>query len=421
MDRSFFIATIGCKVNWCDSERIAAAACAAGWRRAVSARDADVCVVNTCTVTAHADATARKIARQARRENPAAPVILAGCLPRVNGQAAMFDGVNAMVASHSEADVVAAMAAALTQVPGTTAPSPANPPSAQRRPAARTRAFVKVQDGCDQRCAYCIVPRARGAARSVPLAQVLDEVAERAREGFKEIILAGINLATYADGAARLPDLLHAVAKLDAVPRIRLSSVEANAVDARFLEIMATQPSIMPHLHVPLQSGSNRVLDAMNRKVTADMFLDAVRLLRSARPDATATTDVIVGFPGETEDDVGETLDVVRRAECAKVHVFPFSPRPGTAAALLKPRVQAAIVREREQRLLDCAHALAVQCRARFVGVPLSVLIEAKRRGAFEGFSQNYLRVRTMRPDLKSNDIVILVVDGTTTEFVATP
>jgi len=422
VQRTFYLATLGCKVNWCDSGLIAAAAAAAGWRRVAHPGDAAVCVVNTCTVTAHADASARKLINQTRREQPSAPLLVAGCMARVQHDTlAALAGVDQVVESIEPAAVIAAMEAASKQYtppPDATVCRPEHEPSASRRPAERTRAFVKIQDGCSQQCAYCVVPQARGVPRSVPLATVLDEVTRAGSEGFREVVLTGVHLAAYDDGTNRLPDLLEAVARLGAVPRIRLSSIEATAVNTALLDVFTTHASLMPHLHIPLQSGSDRVLSLMRRTVTTEAFVDAVRRFRAACNLATVTTDIIVGFPGESDDDFTATRRLVTEIEFGKVHVFRFSPRPGTAAAAMRAQfVPVSIARARDEQLIETAHAAAARCRVRFTGVPLSVLIEHRRRGCFEGYSENYLRIRTTLPGLRPNESVRLAVDGATTTF----
>lgn len=415
-EKRFYLHTLGCKVNWCDSEEVARVAAARGWRRVRAVGDADVAVVNTCTVTAHADATARKVIRAVRRANPRAPVIVMGCYARTEAEAVGGLVENVRVVKECSA------AAAVAEMEEALAACGAGEGQGVRAPVAlagtRTRAFIKVQDGCDQWCAYCKVPLARGTPRSEPLREVLRRVEERVAEGFKEVVLTGVNLALYRDGEVGLAGLLRAVASLGAVPRIRLSSVEATVVDERLLEVFGEFSCVMPHVHMPLQSGSPQVLERMRRVVTRERFLAAARAFYACRPEGVITTDVMVGFPGETVADVAATIEVIEEVVFGKVHVFPFSVRPGTLAARMAGRIAPAEIRRREAQVLVAAGAAARRCRERFVGKPLQVLIEQQRGGWWEGFAQNYLRVRTRRPGLRAGCIVELCVDERETEFV---
>jgi len=415
-DKRFFLHTLGCKVNWCDSDTLVRAAQARGWQQVRVARDAHIAIVNTCTVTAHADATARKIIRALKRANPAAPLIITGCYARTDAAALarVADGLHIVPdATHG---ATLALMESLVDPHHATADN--DVVQTVERAASRTRAFIKIQDGCDQYCAYCKVPLARGAARSVPVRAVRELVRLRAAEGFQEIVLSGVNLAQYNDQGAGLADVVRAVAALDCVPRIRISSVEAHVVNDALMQVFADYPALMPHLHIPLQSGSPRVIERMRRPVSRAQFMAAARAFYACRPDAVITTDVLVGFPGETEEDLADTLAVIDELAFGKVHVFPFSPRPGTMAAGMKPRIAPAEIRARETRVLAAARAAANRCRIRCAALPLHVLIEQQRRGWWEGFSQNYLRVRSRRLGLRPGQIVELTLNAAETQFV---
>ncbi|MCX7847156.1 MAG: tRNA (N(6)-L-threonylcarbamoyladenosine(37)-C(2))-methylthiotransferase MtaB [bacterium] len=437
-ERRFYLQTLGCKVNWCDSDAFARAARSRGWVQVGRVSDAQVALVNTCTVTGHADATARKVIRALHRANPSIPLIVAGCYARTDAAsvAQVCEGVH--VVPGLPVDATLALMEQLAEAAGEQPHGAKGEPDlatgetlgvrscdsmrGSSSPVAlapgRTRAFIKIQDGCDQRCAYCKVPLARGPSRSVPVGAVLQQVEARAAEGFREIVLTGVNMALYRDGTTGLAGLLRAVAGLGMVPRIRLSSVEATAVDECLLAVFAAHPSVVPHIHMPLQSGSPRVLARMQRVVTREQFCAAAREFYRCRPDGVITTDVLVGFPGETPADVAETRAVIEEIGFGKVHVFPFSPRPGTAAAAMPGRVRPAEVRAREAEIIRAAAEAARRCRERFLGVPLPVLIEQQRDGWWEGFSHNYLRVRTRRRGVRPGDIVELTVNQRDTLFV---
>ncbi len=415
-DKRFFLHTLGCKVNWCDSDTLARTARTQGWRQTRHAADAAVCVVNTCTVTGHADATARKVIRALQRENPAAPVIVTGCYARTDAGVLerLVEGAR-IVAGAQPQQTLALMESLVRSRPAQGGAASA----AEAEPAAgRTRAFIKIQDGCDQWCAYCKVPAARGPARSVPLPTVLDLMRARAAESYQEVVLTGVNLAVYRDNNDTLADVVRAVAALQCMPRIRLSSVEASAVDDKLLAVFAEFPALMPHLHLPLQSGSARLLERMHRPVTRAVFLDAARAFHAYHRDAVITTDVLVGFPGETDSDVDATIEVIEELTFGKVHVFPFSVRAGTAAARMAGQIAPAVIRAREERVMAAAHGAAARCRARFAAAPLAVLVEQRRRGWWEGFSHNYLRVRSRRGDLQHGQIAQLIVNKDDTQFI---
>lgn len=414
-DKRFFLHTLGCKVNWCDSDMLVRAARERGWVRVRHARDARVAILNTCTVTGHADATARKFIRAIKRANPAIPLIVVGCYARTDAAALAAVAVGVHVLPHAVNGSTLALMETLVAASSTL---DADAPDASEPAPSRTRAFIKIQDGCDQWCAYCKVPLARGPARSVPVASVLELVRARAAEGFQEIVLTGVNLALYNDNGADLADVLREVAALGCVPRIRLSSVEANAVGDKLLRVFADCPALMPHLHLPLQSGSPRVLTLMRRCVSRDTFMAAARAFYACRPDAVITTDVLVGFPGETENDLAATVAVIEEMSFGKVHVFPFSPRPGTLAAQMKPHIAPAVIRAREALVIAAASAAAQRCRARFLAQPLPVLIEQQHRGWWQGLSHNYLRVRSRRPGLQAGQVVELLVNADDTQFV---
>ncbi|NLF39192.1 MiaB/RimO family radical SAM methylthiotransferase [bacterium] len=419
-NKTFYLYTLGCKVNWCDSERIAHDASVAGWTRVAVPRDATVCLVNSCTVTAHADATCRKTARAVWRANPGAAVIVTGCSAAVEEDAlrSMPEIADAVPGSDS-ARIIAAMEQAARNAIGSAAgTAPAASPGKFTRATARTRVFVKIQDGCDQFCAYCRVPLARGMPRSIPMDDVIAKVRELDAAGVREVVITGIHLAGYRHAGHTLADVVSAVMDRTAIPRIRIISLDARGVTDGLLALFTHAGRLMPHLHIPLQSGSDAVLGRMNRRVSTGVFGDAARRFLDAVAGATVSTDVIAGFPGETEDDAAQTLKVLSEMPFAKVHVFPFSPRPGTAAAkMARQFVPAAEIARREHALIEAGRAAAARCRALFAGAALSVLFESRHGGAWEGFSQNWLRVRSTQPGIAHNDIRDVSIDGICNRF----
>ncbi|HET6498982.1 MAG TPA: tRNA (N(6)-L-threonylcarbamoyladenosine(37)-C(2))-methylthiotransferase MtaB [Coriobacteriia bacterium] len=398
--RSVHVKTLGCKVNQAESAGVVAALTASGARFAV-AREAEIVIVNTCSVTAEADRKARKAIRRALG-SPAHPTVLVtGCLAALDP-----DGVAALgerVVVEPDRERVFAVASAVAGLVEVT-----TPPDARSANGPRTRVAVKVQDGCDACCAYCVVPFARGEPRSVDLRAVVHEVEALAASGVAEVVVTGINLGRYRSAGAALPGLVRAVASTG-VKRVRLSSVEPLGVTRDLADTFAETPQLCPHLHVPLQSGSDDVLEAMRRGYSAAEYLERLALLRDAVPGIAVTTDVMVGFPGETESDFARTLSVIEQAEFARLHVFRYSSRAGTRAADLDGQVdatvasrRAAVVREYDARL---RRAYARKRR----GQEADVLVE--RVGAdttwASGTTEDYLKTRfAAATGMKQGDVV---------------
>jgi threonylcarbamoyladenosine tRNA methylthiotransferase MtaB len=354
---------LGCKVSRTDAQAIREQLTEAGHTEVEPGR-ARVRVVNTCCVTAEAVAKSRKAVRRAART--AERVLVTGCGANLAGAA--FDDVAANVTVlRGRPETIPRLVAGWVGDLGCAGPQAAFP---------RTRAYVKVQDGCSFTCSYCVIPQVRGPSRSRAAADVLADVARRARQGHREVVLTGINLGCFRDRPAgmRLSDLIVAAADVDGIERVRLSSIEVNHVTDEVLDAM-THPGVARHLHVPMQSGDDGVLEAMRRRYTADRFLAAVRRARELVPGVNLTTDVIVGHPAEDDSAFQRTLALVRDAGFTRVHVFPYSPRPGTADAASDP-VPAAVKAERSRRLRELADRQAAAHRRALVGTRQRVLVE---------------------------------------------
>ncbi|MDH7490595.1 MAG: tRNA (N(6)-L-threonylcarbamoyladenosine(37)-C(2))-methylthiotransferase MtaB [Anaerolineae bacterium] len=384
------LASLGCKLNQSEMESLQAQLEAAGWELS-PAHEADVIVLNTCAVTAEAARKSRQALRRLRAEAPGAHLVATGCYaelwPQEVEAAARPDSV---VGNRDKARLADLLHA---QFPGVAA-------TVRKRRAApawpRTRAFVKIQDGCDNACAYCVVHIARGPSRSLPADGVVAQVREAAEAGRKEVVLTGVNIGAYGldTGGPDLGDLIGRILAETAVPRIRLSSVEPWSFREEWLALWA-DPRLCPHFHLPLQSGSDAVLRRMNRPCSAGDFLRLVETIRHSLPDAAITTDIIVGFPGETEADHRATLALAERAGFARAHVFPFSPRPGTPAASMSDAVPRDEVLRRAAELRALGARLAAVYAQRFVGRTMDVLWEQSPRGGiWTGLTVNYLRVR---------------------------
>ena len=381
---TFAVSFLGCKVSLADAEAIRDALRAAGHEER-EAGQAEVHVVNTCAVTVEAEKKSRKVVSRSARGG--ARTFVSGCAAGLN--AGQFGGPGVAVVARDPDRAAAEILEVLGTGPacGNDAPAPA--------PGGRTRAFLKVQDGCDNRCSFCVIRVARGPGRSRPAGDLVAEVARRVAEGRPEVAVTGISV-----GAYRAPDtgddLAGLVRRLCAVPgleRLRISSIEPDDLGPALLAVLAADPVAAPHLHVPLQAGDPAVLRAMQRHHTADEWLEAVSRARRRVPGLNLTTDVIVGFPGEDEAAFGRTVALVEEAGVTKVHVFPFSARPGTPAAAMPGHLAPEVVRERAGRLRDLSDRQGARHRRARVGSADRVLVErVLADGARTGYGADYTR-----------------------------
>jgi threonylcarbamoyladenosine tRNA methylthiotransferase MtaB len=389
---SFAVKFLGCKVYQADAMIARRALLAAGHTEA-GEDEADLHVINTCCITSEAEAKSRQAVRRSLRT--ADRVLVAGCAVNLNG--AQFADIDARVSAFvgTAEEVAGAMAAGLGACADLEHRVPARrSPGTSDRASDRTRGFVKIQDGCDCHCAYCIIPTVRGAARSRPAGAVLEEARRRVEQGQPEMVLTGISVGDYRDPEAglELGELMVAVAQVPGVERVRLSSVEVIHVKDSLLEALATEPKVCPHLHVPMQSGDDQVLDAMGRHYTADEYLQAIATLRQAVPHVNVTTDVIVGFPTETEDAFQRTLDAVDAAGITKVHTFSYSPRPGTVAEGLGDRVPPDEKKRRSRELRGRSEVRSRHHRNAKLGVLERVLVDKTADTQCSGYTADYTR-----------------------------
>lgn len=403
--------TLGCKVNQYDTETMAAAFRRAGYRLVDFADRADVYVVNTCTVTGEGGRKSRQMVRRARRLNPEAVVVVAGCLPQTEPErVAAMPEVDLVLGTDDRRRVVEL--AELARERGLTINNVKDILQVEEFEdlplegfGDKTRAVVKIQEGCEEFCSYCIIPFARGPVRSRRPESVQAEVERLAAAGFPEIVLAGTHLGAYGRDLGAGPDLaamLEIIHQVDGIRRIRLSSVEPMDVDEGLLSTMARLPRVCQHLHLPLQSGSDRVLAQMGRRYDRGKYLDLVGLARQLMPDLGLTTDIMVGFPGETDADFRDTCDAVRQARFSRTHIFPYSPRRGTRAARFSGQVPTATKKERCQELDEIAREYSRRFIAGYVGQVVEVLVESEGGG----FTDNYIRVTFDAPDSLAGRLV---------------
>ena len=398
-------ATLGCKVNQYDSATIGTLLRQHGCTVVPFAAGADVCIVNSCTVTDRADAESRQLVRRAKRLNPRARVVLTGCFAQTQSrEAAALPEVDYVVGIGRLPDILRAVRGEVGDeedpvfVDDVRRASRVSTFGAQVF-TGQTRAFLKVQEGCDLFCSFCIVPFARGRSRSVPPRQVLDELKRLAERGFQEVVLTGIHLGGYGRDltpAVNLVDLVEMMSDVAPMARIRLSSIDPPEVTSRLLGLMARSKVLCPHLHMPVQAGVDSVLHRMRRRYDTALVADVITEIRRVLPTAGLGTDVIAGFPGESDAEFASGVDFLRQASFTYFHVFPYSRRTGTTAAKARDPVPRQTVTARARVLRRLGATKRRVFATRFVGTELPVLIEHTRdreTGCLVGYSRNYLRV----------------------------
>lgn len=383
--------TLGCKVNQCETEGIRASLERLGFVTAPFGSRADVYIINTCCVTSTAESKSRSAVRRARRANPDGFVVVTGCCAELDPAAVARDCDADLMIGNTDKDSISERVAARF---ASALPERATL-SRKVRPRLRTRAMVKAQDGCDHFCSYCVVPFARRGMRSRPPDEVLAEIRSLADFGYREIVLTGIRLGAYESDGKRLPDLVRDARTVSGVERIRLSSVEPWEVDDSLLDSM-DHPHVCRHLHIPLQSGDDSVLELMNRPYSSEDYTRTVARARERIPGIGITTDVIAGFPGETEDAFANTCRVIDEISFARLHVFRYSARPRTAAAGMDGQVDANTKRQRAHVLSELGRLGAIRFGTAHIGKTLDVLVESRASAAehLTGFADNYLEVR---------------------------
>ena len=406
MKKTVGIYTLGCKVNQYESEAIAQALESHGFALADPDGSCDVYVINTCTVTAESDRKARQFIRRALSHNPYAHVLVTGCLSQVDPDSiCAICGVDYVCGNRNKMSLVDAAVRLCKEGHKSEKPI-CNVPSltdASFEPMSicrfnRTRAYVKIEDGCQNHCTYCIIPSARGAIRSKPIPDVLREVSELTQGGCREIVLTGIETASWGKDLkdTSLCDLLEQVNAIEGIGRVRLGSLDPSLMRPAFVERIAHLDALTPHFHLSVQSGSDRVLAAMKRKYNRTQVLQAIERLRDAIPDVQLTTDVIVGFPGEEQEDFEQTMDLLRRARFLTVHVFPYSKRAGTPAAQMPKQIPNNVKKQRVHIVSDLADQIRRELLLEAVnrGRERQVLFESYRDGIAVGHTPEFIEVR---------------------------
>ena len=421
MKNTYNIITLGCKVNQYESEAVEEIFKARGFER--KENNADVYVINTCTVTNMSDRKSRQMISRARKDNPDAIIAVMGCYSQVKPEdVAKIEGVDIILGSRNKEEVVDLCEdmlqnkEAIDQVISVSEEKTIEDLEISNQ-TEMTRAYMKIQDGCNMYCSYCLIPYARGNVVSRPMDSIVKEAERLAKNDFKEIVLTGIHVASYGkdfkDGTS-LIDVIENVAKVEGIERIRLSSMEPRHITSDFLERMKATKKACDHFHLSLQSGSDDVLKSMNRKYDTKVFKEKIDLIRQVFPNAGLTTDIIVGFPGESEENHKETMDFVKEIKFAKTHLFKYSKRDGTKAAAMKGQVNGNIKKDRLKDLEAIEKTNREEFLQKQVGKTLSVLFEEKSdmEGFKSGYSTNYLRVNVENPGLPTNEIYDVKITG---------
>ena len=413
MKNTFNIITLGCKVNQYESEAVEEIFQARGYEK--KQNNADIYVINTCTVTNMSDRKSRQMISRARRDNPEAVIAVMGCYSQVKPEeVAAIEGVDVVLGSRNKEEVVDLCEnvlqnkKAIDKVLSFSETKTIEELEISNQEA-MTRAYMKIQDGCNMYCSYCLIPYARGNIASRDMDSIKEEAKRLAQNGYKEIVLTGIHVASYGKdlrNGTSLIDVIEEVAKTEGIERIRLSSMEPRHITRDFLERMKATGKACDHFHLSLQSGSDDILRAMNRKYDTKIFIEKVNLIREVFPNAGLTTDIIVGFPTETEKNHEETKDFVKDIKFAKTHLFKYSKRDGTKAASMKPEVDGNVKKVRLKELEAIEEVNRLNFLKNQIGKTLSVLFESKSdmEGYKSGYSTNYLRVN-VKADIGDNEV----------------
>ena len=403
-----YIETLGCKVNTYESEVIKEEFLNNGYTIANSAENADVIVINTCSVTNQSDAKSRKIIRSARKNNPNAILVVCGCSAQNHKEDLKELGIDILLGNKDKSKIFEYVNnynnIKINKFYDLVNSDFEN--MSLNNYSDRTRAFVKIQDGCNNYCSYCIIPYLRGTIRNKDFDTAVKEINTLVSNGFKEIVLTGIHTGSYD----RFVELIREISKNDALERIRISSIEATEIDEEFLNELKINNKICDHMHIPVQAACNNTLIKMNRKYDMDKYIDIINKLREIRPNINITTDLIVGFPTETEEDFKESLTNASLIKFGKIHVFPYSKRDGTVASKMKNIVSDIDKKRRTHEMIELSNKLENEYYNKFINKELDVLIEEVKDGISTGHTSNYIKV-IINEELEHNKIYNVQID----------
>lgn len=406
----YFIINLGCKVNTYEAKVMSDLLDNAGYIKG-SIDDSDIYIVNTCFVTNIAEHKSLKMINRVIKQHPKL-VIAVGCLAQIKGRDLLQVGVDIVIGNKDKTKIVEYIKDYQNKICKLYDLSNFPFENMRLNNFDKTRAFVKIQDGCNNFCSYCIIPYTRGGVRSKKKEDVLSEIIDLVNYGHKEIVLTGIHTGNYHDLDCDLADLLESIVKIPHLKRLRISSIEITEITDRIIDIIKNNDILVDHMHIPLQSGSNHILKLMNRKYDVAYFIAKINKLRMVRPEMSITTDVIVGFPSETDDLFNETITTINKIKFSKLHVFPYSLREGTKASQMDNQVSALIKKERVKTLLSLSKELEVEYMHKFIGRELEFIPETYQNGYLFGHTGNYLSIKTKgKKELINKIVKVKVVD----------
>lgn len=412
--------TLGCKVNRYETQAMSEALAKGGYEIVTENEIADIYVINSCTVTAEADKKTRQAVRRFKRKNPASTVVLTGCMPQAYPrEAEKLSEADIVLGNKNNAFLLKALNDRLKNKERIFAVSEHKTGDAYQNTNissfdARTRADIKIQDGCNRFCTYCIIPTSRGRVRSKPIEEIEKEVFALGENGYEEIVLVGINLSSYGrDTGLSLPDAVERVCENEKIKRVRLGSLEPDHLTDDVIERLSKCEKLCPQFHISLQSGCNKTLSDMHRHYTAEQYYELCEKLRASFSDCTLTTDVMVGFPMETDENFEESLAFVKKVGFEKVHVFPYSARPGTKAAEYSPQVEKCIKEKRAAIMINETEKIRREFFRRQIGKTVSVLFESRTKdGLIGGYTENYTPVKVRADESLCNKIRKVKITG---------
>ena len=417
--KTFLIKTLGCKVNSYESEFMRNILLDNNYEEV--SENADICIINTCTVTNTADNKSKQVINNIKKNNPNAIVIACGCFCQFRK-----DTINELIhadiiiGNRNKSKIVKYIKEFENNhkkiVDFYDMDNTIFEDMEVKKFETHHRAFIKIEDGCNNFCSYCIIPYVRGRVRSKEFNECLIEVNDLVLSGHKEIVLSGIHTGMYNSNGKRLSDLINEMSKVEQLKRIRLSSVEIVELDEGMMNIIKNNNKFVSHLHIPLQSGCDKVLKSMNRRYDTSYFTNKVNEIRNYRKDISLTTDVIVGFPGETEEDYNETYEYCKSIKFAKIHVFPYSDRNGTVASRMTNKVPRNIIKERARKLIELSNELEKEYYNSFINKTVSVLIEEYKDGYYYGFTDNYIPIKIVG-NYKCNEIYDVILNKDNINF----
>ena len=407
MSKTVSFHTLGCRLNMSETGSIAQGFVDRGYKVVAFGEQSDVTFLNTCTVTDGADSSCRNLIRKSTQYSPEGKVVVAGCYAQMEAEKIKkMQGVDLILGTHEKHKVFEFLAddeEQLIRIDRTNEFWGAATTEAD----SHTRAFLKIQDGCNYVCSFCIIPFARGRSRTITIENAVKEAKELVMKGFKEVVLTGVNIGEYeSTSGEKLVDLVKSILDIDGLKRLRLSSVEPNTITEELLQVLKSSGKYQDHFHIPMQSGSDEILKSMRRKYDVSFYIKTIKLIKSYFPDASIGADIIVGYPGETEEQYLQTYKLLKTLPITHFHVFPYSKRQNTTAAKMDNHIQGAVKKERVKELISLGEEKLAEFREQMLGREVEVLFEQEKEGYFYGYTSNYLKVKMKATEDLKNKIV---------------